>query len=59
MPTQLFPAFHFYGDFKRRYETFWTGFMADELALCPNTLVVAHGTAADAVLRFVETHEAI
>lgn len=31
--------------------------MADELALDPGTLVVAHGTAADAVLRFVEKYE--
>lgn len=43
---------------RRRYETFWLSFMAEELALCPGTLVVAHGTAADAVLRFVENHEA-
>lgn len=41
-----------------RYETLWLNFMVDELALCPGTLVVAHGTAADAVLRFVEKHEA-
>lgn len=41
-----------------RYETFWLNFMADELALCPGTFVVAHGTAADAVLRFAEKHEA-
>lgn len=41
-----------------RYETFWLNFMADELALCPGTLVVAHGTAADAVLRFTEKSEA-
>lgn len=32
--------------------------MADELALCPETLVVAHGTAADALLRFAENREA-
>lgn len=31
--------------------------MADELALCRGTLVVAHGTAADAVLRYVENHQ--
>lgn len=42
---------------RRRYETFWLNFMAEELALCPGTLVVAHGTAADAVLRFVENRE--
>ncbi|CAB1111685.1 unnamed protein product [Ectocarpus sp. CCAP 1310/34] len=41
----------------KRYETFWLNFMADELALDPGTLVVAHGTAADAVLRFVEKYE--
>jgi len=41
-----------------RYETFWLNFMADELALCPETLVVAHGTAADALLRFAENREA-
>lgn len=43
---------------QHRYESFWIKFMTDELALCPETLVVAHGTAADAVLRFVENHEA-
>lgn len=31
--------------------------MADELDLSPGTLVVAHGTAADALLRFAENHE--
>lgn len=41
-----------------RYETFWLGFMNDELALSPETLVVGHGTAADAVLRYIENHEA-
>eukprot|EP00903_Cladosiphon_okamuranus_P012662 g11843.t1 len=41
----------------KRYETFWLNFMVEELALCPATLVVAHGTAADAVLRFVESRE--
>lgn len=41
-----------------RYETFWLNFMADELALRPDTLVVAHGTAADALLRFLEKREA-
>ncbi|CAN0110976.1 unnamed protein product [Pylaiella littoralis] len=41
----------------KRYETFWLNFMANELALCPDTLVVAHGTAADAVLRFVERRQ--
>ncbi|CAN0404561.1 unnamed protein product [Ectocarpus sp. 12 AP-2014] len=41
----------------KRYETLWLNFMADELELDPGTLVVAHGTAADAVLRFVEKYE--
>lgn len=41
-----------------RYETFWLNFMENELALCPGTLVVAHGTSADAVLRFVERRQA-
>lgn len=31
--------------------------MANDLALCPGTLVVAHGTAADGILRFVERRQ--
>lgn len=31
--------------------------MVDELALSPETLVVAHGTTADALLRFVENRQ--
>eukprot|EP00752_Nemacystus_decipiens_P009287 g8298.t1 len=41
----------------KRYETFWLNFMTEELALCSGTLVVAHGAAADAVLRLIENHK--
>lgn len=41
----------------RRYESFWINFMEEELDLCPGTLVVAHGTAADACLRYTENHQ--
>ena len=39
----------------KRYERFWLGLLGDEdLQLDRSTLVIAHGTAADAVLRFAE-----
>mmetsp|Transcript_28125 Transcript_28125/g.36855 ORF Transcript_28125/g.36855 Transcript_28125/m.36855 type:complete len:254 (-) Transcript_28125:319-1080(-) len=43
----------------KRYEVQWLGYMRSQLQLADNpdqTLVVAHGFAADAVLRYLENH---
>ncbi|CAM9268901.1 unnamed protein product [Choristocarpus tenellus] len=41
----------------KRYESFWLHYMSKDLKLDPETLVVAHGTSADAVLRYLERHK--
>ncbi|CAN0100104.1 unnamed protein product [Discosporangium mesarthrocarpum] len=41
----------------KRYESFWISHMAEDLGLDQETLVVAHGSSADACLRYLEKHQ--
>ncbi|CAM9177340.1 unnamed protein product [Phaeothamnion confervicola] len=38
----------------KRYESYWLDFLEKELIIRDATLVIAHGSAADALLRFLE-----